>query len=220
VLFDLDGTLADTLPGLAGSLNAALHEAGRPPIEPASLRPVVTLGTRAIVARGLGTASADDDLAEIVRERFLAHYERLAADDACGFADAAELLAELAARGQRWGVVTNKLTRFARPVVGHLDPRGECACVIGGDSALHPKPHPAPLLLACRETGCAPYECVYVGDAPGDIVAGRRAGMRTVAAAYGYLTADADPARWGADVVIDRLGDLLGWLDGVEDSGR
>ena len=203
VLFDLDGTLADTLPSLADALNTALGETGREPIAPEALRPVITLGTRAIVARALGEAAQEESLARALAERFLAHYAVAAESDTSVFEGIGPLLGELAERRVRWGVVTNKLTRFARPVLRRIDPRGECVCLVGGDRALHPKPHPAPLLLACREAGCAPYECVYVGDAPGDVLAGRRAGMRTVAAAYGYLAEGEDAHRWGADEVVE-----------------
>jgi phosphoglycolate phosphatase len=212
VLFDLDGTLADTLPALAGALNAALGEEGLAPVSPASLRPVVSLGTRAIVAYG-AAERLDEAASQRLRERFLARYESTSTAHTLLFPGMAEVLAGLDARGIRWGVVTNKLARFARPLLATLDPRGACACLVSGDTAPHPKPHPAPLLHACTETGSPPWGCIYVGDAQGDVVAGRRAGMRTLVAAYGYLAAGATPREWGADGIIDQPLALLAWLD-------
>lgn len=214
VLFDLDGTFADTLPGLTAALNAALAETGLGPVEAADLRRVVSLGTRAIVGLAVGDERRAVDEAAL-RERFLEHYARESSSGAHArvFPGIEKVLEALASRGLRWGIVTNKLERFARPLVERLDPQGVCACVVGGDGAPHPKPHPAPLLLACREAAVAPFEALYVGDAEGDVVAGRRAGMRTVAAAYGYLVPGADPGGWGASAVIDSPLALLGWLD-------
>jgi len=112
----------------------------------------------------------------------------------------------------RWGIVTNKATRFTQVVVDGLALAGRAAVVICGDTTPHPKPHPAPLLEAARRLGLAPSACVYVGDDERDVQAGRDAGMRTVAAAWGYLGQGAPIANWRADAVIERPGDLLQWL--------
>jgi N-acetyl-D-muramate 6-phosphate phosphatase len=112
-----------------------------------------------------------------------------------------------------WGIVTNKLMRYTRPIVDGLDLQRRAAVVIAGDSTPYSKPHPAPLLEAARQMSLAPADCVYVGDDLRDVQAGRAAGMAVLAAAWGYLGEGDGIDTWGADCVLATPIDLLNWLE-------
>ncbi len=208
VLFDLDGTLADTAPDLGGALNRLRERRGLPALPISQLRPVASAGARGMLGAGLGMAPGDDDY-ESARVEFLSEYEAALDRDTRLFDGVAECLALLAQRGLRWGVVTNKATRFTVPVVAGLGLDRSAAVVISGDTTPHAKPHPAPLLEACARLGIAPHEAVYVGDDLRDMEAARAAGMPAIAAAYGYLGATPDLDAWRADAVIATPLDLL-----------
>lgn len=212
VLFDLDGTLADTAPDLGAALNRLLIEEGRAALPLAQLRPHVSGGARALIREGFGLQASDAAYAALA-ERFLAHYAAALCVGTRLFPGVADLLAGLEQRRIPWGIVTNKAQRFALPLSEQLGLRQRAACVIGGDSALRPKPHAAPLLLACAALQVEPGQVAYVGDDLRDIVAGRAAGLRTVTAAYGYLGGDTHYSSWQADAVIATPLDLLAVLD-------
>jgi len=156
--------------------------------------------------------SPGDDDYEAARVEFLSEYEAALDRDTRLFDGVAECLASLAQRGLRWGIVTNKATRFTVPVVAGLGLDRTAAVVISGDTTPHAKPHPAPLLEACARLGIAPQEALYVGDDLRDMEAARAAGMAAIAAAYGYLGATPDLDAWGADAVIATPIDLLSLL--------
>lgn len=212
VLFDLDGTLADTAPDLAGAVNRMRLRRGLPLLPVEQLRPVASAGARGMLAVGLGVAP-DDREYEHLREEFLVEYEGALDVESRLFDGALELLDALAAAGVAWGVVTNKAMRFTRPVLDALGVASRAAVVIAGDTTPHPKPHPEPLFEACRRLNLEPQHAVYVGDDLRDVLAARAAGMPVVAAAYGYLGQTPDLASWGADAVIDALPQLLDLLD-------
>ena len=128
------------------------------------------------------------------------------------FDGVAELIAALLARQLRWGVVTNKASRFTDPLLRGMPLFASASTIVSGDTTAHTKPHPAPLLEAARRLGLDPGHCVYVGDDERDMLAGRAAGMQTVAAKYGYLGANADTRQWGADASIDAPLQLLEFL--------
>ena len=214
ILFDLDGTLADTAPDLGGALNLLLAEANRPTLPLARLRPYVSGGARALIREGFGLLPQDGAYAPLLA-RFLQHYEAALCVATVLFPGVDAMLAGLEQRGLAWGIVTNKAQRFALPLVEQLGLRRRAACVVSGDTAWRPKPHPAPLLLGCAALQVAPDQAAYVGDDRRDIVAGRAAGMRTVTAAYGYLGGDEHYAAWQADAVILQPGDLLALLSGA-----
>ena len=200
VLFDLDGTLADTAPDLGGAVNRMRMKRGLVPLPIELLRPVASAGARGML--GVGFAMRPDmDGYEPLREEFLAEYEAALDRDTVLFDGVADCLAALDARGLRWGVVTNKATRFTGPVLAGLGLTADV--VICGDTTPHAKPHPAPLLEACQRLGVAAGEAIYVGDDLRDVQAARAAGMPSVAAGYGYLGESPDLAAWGADAVID-----------------
>lgn len=221
VLFDLDGTLLDTLPDLACALNTVLAEEGWAPLPFETIRPAISHGTQGLVRLGFG--EVQDEPARARRSaRLLVVYQQHLADHTRLFDGMAEVLEAIEAQGMRWGVVTNKRRCLTVPLLERLKLLERTACVVCGDDTLHGKPHPEPLWLACRMASVEPAECVYVGDAQRDIEAGRRAGMRTLVACYGYLTPDARPERWGADALVDHPSQLIPLLraEGVPVASR
>lgn len=212
VLFDLDGTLLDTAPDLGHALNRLLEEEGRQPLEQKVIRPEASNGARGLLRLGFGLKPGDARY-DSMRQRYLSHYSKHLARETRPFEGVSTLLQALPGRGLTWGIVTNKPRGLTEPLLNRIALPGSPCCVVSGDSAAQPKPHPAPVLLACEQAGLAPSECVYVGDAYRDIEAGRRAGTYTIAARYGYIDPGDDPFKWRADSVIGQPGELLDWLD-------
>ena len=213
VLFDLDGTLLDTAPDLAYCLNELLAQTGHPRLPFEDIRPVVSHGGIGLIRLGFGLQPEHPSFGEL-RQRLLDLYRDNLARDTRLFPGMDVLLEELERRGIKWGVVTNKPGWLTEPLLQALGLRDRAASVVSGDTLPQRKPDPAPLLRACTETGCAAPQCVYVGDAERDITAGRNAGMHTVAALFGYIAEQDNPAGWGADAMIAAPSDLLEWLDG------
>jgi 2-phosphoglycolate phosphatase len=208
VLFDLDGTLADTAPDLAGAVNRMLALRGRALLPLETLRPFASHGARGLIGCAFGLKPADPGY-EKLRQEFFQQYESELCRDSELFPMMAETLAALESSGIRWGIVTNKIARFTIPLVRALGLAERAACVVSGDTTAYAKPHPAPLRHALDEVGEVAGKTLYVGDDLRDVQAGRAAGVRTVAVTYGYL-GDGDPIeRWGADHIIERPGDLL-----------
>ncbi|MCL4747611.1 MAG: phosphoglycolate phosphatase [Burkholderiaceae bacterium] len=208
VFFDLDGTLADTAADLSAPVNAMRAERGLEPLAIEILRPFASMGARGLIGRALGVAKEHAEF-EPLRLDFLARYEREICVRTTLFDGMSEVIDALDAGGIRWGVVSNKFERFVRPILGQLGLLARSATAIGGDTTAYAKPHPEPLLHAARSVGVDPGRCVYVGDDLRDIESGRAAGMRTVAAAYGYCGDDTPPARWGADALITSPCELI-----------
>jgi phosphoglycolate phosphatase len=211
VLFDLDGTLADSAGDLALALNRIRESRGLPAIPAADLRPFASSGARGLLHRGMQVTPDHPEYAEL-RELFLTHYESCLSQTTMLFEGVDELLDAIEARGLRWGIVTNKFERFTKPVVAALGLASRAAVVVGGDTTPHAKPHPAPLLHAAQAMNVAPSACVYVGDDLRDIEAGNAAGMAAVVAGYGYMGVGGDPRRWPATGWIDHPRDLIDWL--------
>lgn len=201
VLFDLDGTLVDSAPDLAAAADRMRTDRGLPSLPFADYRPLVGAGARGMVGVAFGITPADPGF-EALREEFLDNYERSLTERTLPFEGVPEMLAQLQRQGLLWGVVTNKATRFTEPLTQAMPLFASAGAIVSGDTTPHPKPHPAPLLEAARRLGVEPGGCVYVGDDERDIVAGRAAGMATVAATYGYLGARSDTTQWGADAEI------------------
>jgi len=212
VLLDLDGTFADTFPSLSHALEEAMAKHGLAPAPADALRPLVTRGARAMAKNACGKNVDNDALDEIV-----AHFLDIYRDDVTRHTRLMDgmqnVVDELHRRAIPWGIVTNKHRLYTEPLMAALDPQARAACIVSGDSTANAKPHPQPLLHACRLLEIAPAECVYVGDAENDVVAARRAGMRSVVALYGYIAIDDDPHGWRADATIDTPADLLAWID-------
>jgi phosphoglycolate phosphatase len=215
VLFDLDGTLADTAPDLATALNRLLEERGRRQLPFAAIRPMVSHGGIHMLTRAFAM-DKDDPAFPDLRERFLAIYETALAVETRLFAGVPELLQELDSSGRTWGIVTNKIERLTFPLIDALGLNHRAACVICGDTLTWSKPHPAPMLLACERVGQAPDRTLYIGDAEKDVIAGRSANMYTLVARYGYL-GDADtPELWGANGLVDTPLEVLAWIKNCE----
>lgn len=214
VLFDLDGTLIDSAPDLAGAGNDMRAARGLPVLPLEHFRPMVGAGARGMLGRALQVQPGDPDF-EALREEFLQRYEARMTRETRVFDAMRPVLAALRDAGLPWGIVTNKATRFCEPLVRALGLLDEAAALVCGDTTPHAKPHPEPLLEAARRLGLAAAECVYVGDDLRDVQAGRAAGMLTVAAAWGYLGDGEAVHAWGAHHVIDVPAELLDLLGPV-----
>lgn len=211
VLFDLDGTLLDTAPDFARVLNCMLLEMDMPALPYARIRATVSHGARALVQIAFGLKDGEPGF-EPLRTRLLSLYEDGLSVETAPFAGIRGLLEGFAARGIAWGVVTNKPHYLAEPLMAAMGFVPEPAVLVCPDHVSRTKPDPEPLLLACRELGYAPEAVVYVGDHARDIEAGRRAGMRTVAAAWGYLAEGESPLAWGADRIAQDVTELERFL--------
>jgi len=212
VLFDLDGTLIDSAADLGLAADAMRAARGLPSLPLADYRAHAGSGARGVLGVAFGL-TPDDPRFGPLRDEFFVSYEQRLIQLTRPFEGIDQLLAGLAARGVRWGIVTNKFQRFTVPLTRALPLlHGACA-VVSGDTTPHAKPHPAPLLEAMRLAGVAPRHCLYVGDDERDMIAGRAAGVATVAARYGYLGAGAEVAAWPADAWIDRPQQLLELLE-------
>ncbi len=207
VLFDLDGTLADTAPDLACALNHMRGVRGLAPLPASATRPVTSLGARGLLKVGFGLAPDHPGYATM-RMEFLQLYESNICRETRLFPGMPEVLGALDARRVCWGVVTNKAEQLARLLLDELRLTSRCACLIGGDTTPHTKPHPAPLLAACSSIRRDAGTCLYVGDDLRDIEAGRAAGMKVAAVRWGYLNGG-DPATWSADWLLEEPRDLL-----------
>jgi N-acetyl-D-muramate 6-phosphate phosphatase len=207
VLFDFDGTFADTAPDLAAALNAMRTKRGLAALAAEVVRPYASMGARGLLRIGFDMTPEHRDYIAM-RDEFLDNYAGAICVETRLFPGMAELVAELDARAIAWGIVTNKATRFTTCLVDELGVSP--ACVVCGDTTPHLKPHPAPLLAAAEKLALAPADCVYVGDDLRDIQAAHAAGMRSVAVQYGYHGTDnPGPAAWNADAIIDHPLELL-----------
>ena len=210
VLFDLDGTLADTAPDLGYTMNRMRAARGLPALPFAAMRPYTSLGARGLLGVGLEVTPGHPEYIAL-RDEFLDIYAANLCRETRLFPGMAELLAELERRAVLWGVVTNKAERFTYPLLELLAVRSRAACIIGGDTTGKLKPDPAPLLAASERIGIPPQHCLYLGDDRRDMEAGRAAGMTVVAAKFGYLNGN-DPETWAADGMIDKPLELLQFL--------
>ena len=207
VLFDFDGTLADTAADLGAAVNYLRKQRGLNELPVSEVRPYASMGARGLLRVGFGL-SADDPGYLPMRNAFLDRYGERVCVETTLFPGMAELLRELVRRRIAWGIVTNKSSRFTSHIVEGL--KITPACVVCGDSTPHLKPHPAPLQLAAEQLKLAPEKCFYLGDDLRDIQAARAAGMRSVAVEWGYHSPDnAGPREWNADAVIGTPAELL-----------
>lgn len=211
VLFDLDGTLADTAPDLLEALNRLRRERGLADLPLETGRRYASSGARGLLHVGFDLLPEDADY-ERMRETFLDHYDARVCADTRLFPGMDELLAAIEGRGLAWGIVTNKSSRFTPRIVAALGLDGRAGCVVCGDTTGHIKPHPAPLLHAARQLAIDPSLCWYVGDDLRDVQAAHAAGMRSVAVEYGYLGTGSAPREWNAEAVIAQPTDLIALL--------
>jgi phosphoglycolate phosphatase len=215
ILFDLDGTLADTAPDLAAALNRVRGERGLAPAPYDVLRPVASAGARGLIGAGFQLRPGDPNYEEL-KDRFLDHYRLSLAVESTLFDGIPDLLTALKTTGISWGIVTNKVSRFTDPLVKQIGLQ-DAACVVSGDTTDHSKPHPAPLLEAARQLRLTPQECWYVGDDLRDVQAGKAAGMATVAAAWGYC-GHVEPQTWNADMLAQYPLEVLDLLNRIKAS--
>ena len=211
ILFDLDGTLVDTAPDMAAALNFTLEQEGRGHLPYETIREKVSHGGRALIELAFGDIKEASRLGRL-KDDFLETYRNNLYLDSELFPGMAPVLAYIEQRGLNWGVVTNKPEWLTLPLMEGLGLSSRSISTICGDTTDKSKPHPKPLLVACEQAGSIPAECLYVGDAERDIVAGRAAMMRTLIAMYGYIDSDEAPDQWGADGLIDDPRQILEWL--------
>lgn len=211
ILFDFDGTLADTAPDLGHALNRQRIARGLPALSIEQIRPQASAGSRGLLGLGFNIKPVDSDY-EPMRDEFLDFYTQRLCHDTCLFPGIDGLLDQLEARNLPWGIVTNKPARFTHPLIQMLGLAHRVACVICGDETTHTKPHPEPLLTASSKIATPPTHCVYLGDDIRDVQASLAAGMQPIIARYGYLGNDQPPETWGARYLIDHPEELLTYL--------
>ena len=212
VFFDLDGTLADTAPDLAAALNRLLREEQRPTIPFATIRPVVSHGGNALLQLGFNLREGDPEFPAL-RERFLRIYENQLHQDSHLFPGMDHVLDQIESDKVIWGVITNKPEWLTRPLLRKLGLDTRTHCIICGDTVEQRKPHPAPMLHACKITGIEPASGLYIGDAERDIIAGKAAGMHTLVALYGYIGSNDKPDTWQADGMISAPHEITAWIE-------
>ncbi len=211
VLFDLDGTFADTAPDLASALNHVRASRKLPPLPLAVLRPQASHGAAGLLKAGMNITPDMPEFGEL-RDLFLEYYAEHICVHTRLFDGMADLVENLERRGIRWGIVTNKPHRFTFPLMQELGYAERATCLISGDTCGNAKPHPEPLLRACEIAGVSPFQSLYLGDDLRDMQAANAAMMPGIIARYGYIDEVADLAGWNARAIIDRPMDMLDLL--------
>ncbi|WP_354355428.1 phosphoglycolate phosphatase [Variovorax boronicumulans] len=212
VLFDLDGTLIDSAPDLGAAADKMRTDRGLASYALERYRPFAGSGARGMLGVAFGITPDAPEFPEL-REEFFVTYEQRMLLNTQVFDGVQALIDAIQARGLLWGVVTNKSMRFTDPLTRAMPLFASAGAIVSGDTTPHAKPHPEPLHEAARRLGVPSEACIYVGDDERDIIAGRAAGMRTVAATYGYMGSKADAALWEADASISSPLELLQWLN-------
>jgi phosphoglycolate phosphatase len=212
VLFDLDGTFADTAPDLAAAVNHARATRNLPPLPLSILRPQASHGSRGLLKAGFDIEPEHPEF-NVLRDIFLDYYARNICVHTRLFGDTAALLDELERRSIKWGIVTNKPHRFTVPLMQALGMASRAACLISGDTCARAKPYPDPLLKACEIMGITAGDCLYLGDDLRDMQAANAAGMRGIIANYGYVGQDATVENWQAHGSIDFPSGLVQYLE-------
>ncbi len=210
VLFDLDGTLVDTAPDLIACLNSSLLHHGFDAVDADKVKPYISFGAVAMIEKA--GATDDKTMQAQILETMLDHYQNNIVEHGGFFDGMAETLETIEAKGLKWGVVTNKRERFTHPLMNALKLTKRAACIISGDTTANSKPHPEPMLAACKKAQVKPENCVFIGDAKHDITAGKNANMKTLAAVYGYLTDEDQPGSWGADALVASPQEIKTWI--------
>ncbi|MCK5386072.1 MAG: HAD-IA family hydrolase [Gammaproteobacteria bacterium] len=212
VLFDLDGTLADTAPDLANALNHVLkiHNCDLLPYE--TIRPIVSHGGMALIKLGFGKEHPEFDT---LYQELLQHYQNNIANETVLFPGMNELLLELENKNINWGVVTNKPSWLTEPLLDALNLTSRAVAIVSGDTLEQRKPHPAPILHACEQAGSEPTECIYIGDAERDIEASNRAGIPSIVALFGYIAESDTPDDWGAHSSIKHPQEIISLIESL-----
>lgn len=207
VLFDLDGTLADTAPDLGLALNLQRARHGLPALDQQVIRPYASHGSKGLLGIGFDLTPESPEFAAM-RDEYLALYDEVYVRAPALFPGMAALLEHIEAAGMRWGIVTNKPRRFSQPLLAALGLEQRMACLVCADDVSRPKPHPEPMYLACSQANVLPRDCIYIGDAERDIQAGIAAGMPTIVAMYGYLDQQDQPLQWGATYIAHTMAQI------------
>jgi N-acetyl-D-muramate 6-phosphate phosphatase len=207
VLFDLDGTLVDSAVDLLNAMNHILVQQGKAALPLSALRPVVSKGARAMLA--VAFPELDEQARLQYLQPFLDCYQAAVTEHSTPFTNVENVLQQIEASGARWGIVTNKPYYLAKEVVHSMGWTDRTAVLIGGDTLPNKKPDPDQLFHACDLLNVNANNCVYVGDDQRDIVAAKNAGMKSIAALWGYREADDNPEHWQADVMLHAPMDLL-----------
>ncbi len=208
IFFDLDGTLADTAPDLVAAANQLLIARNLAPKQYEVLRPCASAGARGLIGGAFGIDPDHPDFIPL-RDEFFTNYEKALLVNSVLFDGVEHLLDQLDGAKLPWGIVTNKSERFTNPLTDLMGLRQRAASTVSGDTTPYSKPHPEPILHAARLANVDPASSVYIGDDIRDIVAGKAAGMKTIAAAYGYCGCEEPPEAWGADYLVRHPKELL-----------
>jgi phosphoglycolate phosphatase len=214
VLFDLDGALVDTAPDLAAALNAVLEQHGNKPINYSSIRSIISNGASGLIVLGFGKNLSESEQAEL-KSALISHYQQHIAHQSTLFEGLATALLHLENLDIPWGIVTNKPEYLTLALLDKLALREKAACIVCGDQVSSPKPHPESIYLACKKLNVAPKNAIYIGDAQRDIRAGRMAGLKTIACAYGYIPADENISDWQADMIVESSQELLKFIQKI-----
>ncbi len=214
VLFDLDGTLVDTAPDLIACLNRALIYYDFNTIDLEKLKPCISHGAATMVQIALPHAS--EKTRSQILKTLLEDYQHNILRYGGFFEGIEQTLQFIEDKRLKWGIVTNKRSRFTEPLVNALNIVDRAACIISGDTTNNSKPHPEPMLAACSQAQVNPENCVYIGDAQHDIIAGKAVNMKTLAAVYGYLTCEDKPNEWGADALVESPQQIKQWIEKVQ----
>ena len=212
VLFDLDGTLADTAPDLANALNHVLKNHYSDPLPYETIRPVVSHGGMALITLGFGKEHPEFDT---LYQELLQYYQNNIANETTLFPGMDELLFQLEEKNINWGVVTNKPSWLTEPLLDALNLTSRAVTIVSGDTLEQRKPHPAPLLYACEQAGSKAAECIYIGDHQRDIEAGNRAGMLTITALFGYIDKSDTPEDWGANALAHSAQEIMQLIESL-----
>lgn len=211
-LFDLDGTLLDTHKDMGNALNVVLDNHGKPPLPLETIRPFVSKGSLEMVCMAF-KCEPESAQSTALRQAFLDAYSQALSSHTVFFPGMDSILKAIENSGRKWGIVTNKPGFLTDPLLQDLQLDKRAGCIVSGDTLAERKPHPAPLLHACKQIGSSPSQAIYIGDDERDIQAGRSAGMVTLAAAWGYIIEQDNPNLWHADAVIQQPQDIASWLD-------
>ena len=207
VLFDFDGTFADTAGDMGNALNLLLKAKGKPPIPIEQLRPHVSDGTPALLRLGFG-CKPGEKMFDVLRNQFLETYETNLCKCTELYPGIDKILKRCQATNVPWGIVTNKPENLTRQLMKHLGCYDDAICIIGGDSLPQRKPHPMPIVHACSIAGAGVRSTIFIGDSIRDILAGNDAGTDTLGVTYGYIPPGDDPTAWNANYLVDSVGEI------------
>lgn len=211
VFFDLDGTLVDTAPDLAYALNQVLIEHHAPTLSLETIRPVASDGSPGLIKLAFGLSPEEPDY-QAIQTRFIELYSLHINRESKLFSGMEKVLQTIEKSGSKWGVITNKPAFLTDPLMRALGLDKRSSCIVSGDTTANSKPHPDPMLFACKASNVEPENCLYIGDAQRDIEAGNIVNMDTLIAHYGYLKSTDQPETWQAKAMIHRPEDILNWL--------